>query len=137
MLDYFDRPSHRKLLPGRGVLMLFLAVTILLIFFEKNIVLASIMIWTLGDSVSALVGKHYGSTKHPLNNNRLIEGTIAGIICGALGAMLFVPWQYALVAAIIAMSLESLEIKFFEHDVDDNFLVPIASALVMLLLGMI
>ncbi len=137
LLDWFERPHHREFIPGRGVITIFLAVTLLLLFFEKNIILASLAIWTLGDSISALVGMHYGRIRHPFNSHRLLEGTIAGIICGTLGAMLFVPWYDALGAAIIAMLFESADITFFGHDIDDNFLVPIVSAIVITIIGLI
>ena len=127
-LEKFDRKHH---FPGRGPLAIFLGLIFLMIFFEKNIVMASLMILTFGDSISALVGKHYGKYKHPFNDTRLIEGTIAGIIVGAATAMIFIPWYAALIAAFIAMTIESLELRFMKHPIDDNFLVPVISGIVI------
>jgi len=132
-LTRFERSHHIKKFPGRGVLFIFLSLTILMIFFQKNIVIASILIWAFGDSVSALVGKHYGTRKHPLNSKRVIEGTIAGIVAAAIAASFFVSIPAAIVASVVAMTIESLELTVFGRQLDDNFLVPIIAALVLLI----
>ncbi len=126
-LKTFERPHHIEELPGRGALSIGLGVLLSMILFEKNICLAALMIWTLGDSISALVGKHFGNKIHPLNDERLIEGTIAGIFAGTISAMLFVNFYAALVASIVSMSLESIELKLMHEPIDDNILVPLIS----------
>jgi len=134
LLQTFERPDHIKTFPARGILFIFFSTLILMAFFEKNIVMASLMIWTIGDSISALIGKHYGKFKHPFNDVRLVEGTIAGIIAATLASSIFIVFYKALIASIIAMTLESLELRLFKYPIDDNILVPIISALVLLLL---
>jgi dolichol kinase len=133
-LKKFEREKHLKKIPGQGVLSIFAALLIMMLFFENiniNIVLASMMIWTFGDSISALVGKHYGSIRHPLNQKRLLEGTIAGIIIATLAAWIFVDFWIAVIAACIAMMFESMELEIFGVGIDDNLLVPIISAVVI------
>lgn len=127
----YDRPEHSKT-PGRGVISIFSSLSVLLLLLEtdvlsKNIVLASLMIWIFGDSLSAVVGKVYGKKKHPLNN-RFIEGTIAGIIGGTIGALFFVPIYAAFPAAFLTMIIESLEIRLLKHPLDDNIIVPLIAA---------
>lgn len=127
----YDRPEHSRT-PAKGVISIFSALSVLLLFMEsgilsKNIVLASLIIWTFGDSLSAVVGKSYGRNKHPLNQ-RFIEGTIAGVIGGTIGALFFVPIYAAFPAAVITMTIESLELRFLKHPIDDNLLVPLIAA---------
>jgi dolichol kinase len=136
-LGKFEREKHLKNIPGQGVLSIFAALLIIMLFFDKDIVLASMMIWTLGDSMSAIIGRHYGKRKHPFNDSRMILGTIFGMIVATLGAWIFVRFWIALVAACIAMALESLELEIFGIGIDDNLLVPIISAVVMYLVMMI
>ena len=136
-LHKFERAHLRKKFPGKGVIYLFLAILTLMLLFEKNIVIAGIMIWTFGDSISAIVGKHYGNIKHPLNDKRIIEGTIAGIICGAIAAAFFVNWIFALIGATIAMIIESIDWKVYMETFDDNFFVPIIGSTVIYLLMII
>lgn len=138
LIDYFlkryEREHLRKKFPGKGVIYLFIALFIMMLIFEKNVVIAGIMIWTFGDSMSAIVGKHYGRIKHPLNTERLIEGTLAGIIAGGVAASFFVYWPYALIASTISMGIESLDWKLYKETFDDNLFVPLIGAFVIYLL---
>ena len=133
-LKHFERPKHIKTFPGKGVLFIIAALLVLMIFFPKNIISASIMIWTFGDSISWLIGRNFGKIRHPLNDARLVEGTIAGIIISTIAASMFVNILFALIASIAALGIESLEIKFFRGSIDDNLLVPLISAIVLFLL---
>ena len=135
LLKIFDRPEHKKFLPGKSVILLFLAILILMIFFDTKIICASILIWAFGDSFSAIVGKHYGRIRHPLNNDRLIEGTLAGIFMATIVSMYYVGLFAAFIASLVSMSIESLELKFLKHPLDDNFLVPIIAAIVLVLIN--
>jgi dolichol kinase len=130
----FEREHLRKKFPGKGVIYIFLGVLVMMLLFEKEIVMAGLMIWTFGDSMSALVGKHYGSIRHPLNNSRLLEGTIVGIIVGSIAAGFFVYWPYALIGSLVSMSIESLEWKLYRDTFDDNLFVPLIGAFVIYLL---
>jgi len=133
-LSKFERAHLLKKFPGKGVIYLFLGIVLMMLTFEKNIVLAAIMIWTFGDSLSAIVGKHYGKIKHPLNNARLLEGTIAGIIAASIAAAFFVYWPFALIASTITLGIESLEWKLYRETFDDNLFVPVIGAFVIYLL---
>jgi phytol kinase len=132
-LSRFERAHLLKKFPGKGVIYLFLAVVFMMLMFEKNIVLAGIMIWTFGDSMSAIVGKHYGKIKHPLNS-RLLEGTFAGIIAGSITAALFVYWPFAIIGSIVTLGIESFEWKLYRETFDDNFFVPVIGAFVIYVL---
>lgn len=130
----FEREHLRKKFPGKGVIYLLLAILVMMLTFDKDIVLAGMMIWTFGDSLSALVGKHYGRIRHPLNDERLIEGTIAGMIGASIGASLFVYWPFAIIGATVSMILESLDWKLYKEPFDDNFFVPLIGSAVIYLL---
>jgi dolichol kinase len=138
LIDFFlkryERPHLRKKFPGKGVIYIFLALFMMMLLFEKDIVIAGMMLWTFGDSMSAIVGKHYGKIRHPLNNERLIEGTLAGIIAGGVAASFFVYWPYAFIASTVSMSIESMEWKLYRETFDDNFFVPLIGAFVIYLL---
>lgn len=137
-LNRYERSHLRKKFPGKGVVYLFLAILFLMLTFERNIVLAGIMIWTFGDSMSAIVGKHYpNGTKHPLNDTRIIEGTVAGIVTGGIAASFFVYWPYALIGATISMSIESLDWKLYRETFDDNLFVPVIGSFVIYLLMLV
>lgn len=125
-LDNFER-KHAKF-PGQGALFYALGCFTVIGLFPPNIASASILILAAGDSFSTLVGKQFG--RHKMGS-KSIEGTVAGIVLGFLGAFIFVPFLTAFLGAFVAMLAEALDIKLFNRVVDDNLLVPIASAVVM------
>jgi dolichol kinase len=133
-LDQFEREHLRRKFPGKGVLYLFLGILFMMLLFEKNIVLAGLMIWTFGDSFAALIGKHYGRNPMPTNVLKTIEGTIAGIIAGGLAACMFVSWYLAFAGAVVSIIIESFDWKIYKDNFDDNFFVPVVGAFVIYLL---
>ena len=110
LLKKFERREYTKKFPGKGIIFYFIGVFIALLSFPKDIAMASIMVLALGDSVSHLYGLHFGKTKHPLSKKKFVEGTIAGIIFGFIGAFVFLPWWEALLASSAAMIVEAIEI---------------------------
>ncbi|MBI2649790.1 hypothetical protein HYX04_00585 [Candidatus Woesearchaeota archaeon] len=124
MLQIFERREDIKKFPGKGIIFYFIGTYIALLVFPKDIAMASIMVLALGDSVSHLYGLHFGKIKNPLSKTKFIEGTIAGLIFGFIGAFVFLPWWEALFASLAAMIVEAIEIKLGTQQVDDNLIVP-------------
>ncbi len=124
LLQNFERKEEIAKFPGKGMIFYFIGVFIALLLFPKDIAMASIMVLALGDSVSHLYGLHFGKVKHPLSNTKFLEGTIAGLIAGFIGALVFLPWHEAFFASLAAMTFEAIEIKIGAQQVDDNLIVP-------------
>jgi len=76
-------------------------------------------------------------TRHPLKEERLLEGTFFGIIAATLGAMVFVSIVEALIASIVAMTVESIELELGKHPIDDNILIPLVAGLTILLTNLL
>ncbi|MFA5888360.1 MAG: diacylglycerol/polyprenol kinase family protein [Candidatus Nanoarchaeia archaeon] len=125
-LDRFER-KHAKF-PGQGAIYYILGCFAVIGLFPPDIASASIMVLAAGDSFSTLVGKNFG--KHKIGS-KSIEGTVAGIVMGFLGAFVFVPALTAFLGAFVAMLAEALDIKLFNKVIDDNLLVTVVSAIVM------
>ena len=100
------------------------AVVVVLLF-PKDIAIASILILAFGDSISHVVGK-FGSMKHPFTDKKFLEGFVAGSIAAFIASFIVVGRIEALLGSVIAMSVESLDIKIKKVKVDDNLLMPIA-----------
>lgn len=139
LLEQCERSEDLKTYPGRAVIHYALGCLLALTFFEKDAALAGMMILALGDSVSHIVGRFYGRIKHPLNAKKLVEGWLAGILAGFLGAWLFVSvsWWEALAASFIAMTLETVEWSVDKRILDDNLFIPVVGAIVISLARMI
>jgi len=136
-LKTFERKENLKKFPGRGVIYYLAGTLFVIVFFQKDIALASIMILALGDSFSHLVGRYYGTIRHPFSNKKFLEGAIAGIIFGFGGAVIFVKPLEAFLASLIAMVVEGFELKLGMERVDDNIVIPVVAAIVIWLLRLI
>ena len=104
-----------------------------------SVAFAAYAILGVGDAASALVGVAYGRTKLPWNARKSVEGTCAGGVAGFLGGVVLgaAPILFAgalvpplflgivLVGAVAGALAETIP------RVEDNFVVPLASAAVM------
>ena len=129
-LKNFDRENSK--IRGQGVLTCFLGALIVLLFFEKNVALASVIILTLGDSFCHL-GK-YGRWKLPFNDFKFVEGLLIGIVIASVGAAIFVPFWKGLIGASVAMVVESFDLKIRGKEIDDNILIPLVAGMVISLI---
>lgn len=133
-LKLFERDHHLERFPGRGVLFFTIGAYLALILFEKNVAYAGIVILSIGDAVSNIVGRHYGKIKTKLNPEKNIEGNLAGILISIPFAYYFFPNLYAVAAAsFVGMFLEIPAIKIFGFEIDDNLLIPIGAAFTLTL----
>ncbi len=133
-LKKFERRSELKKLPGKGPILFFAGVLLAIKLFPKDIALASIAILAFGDSASHLVGKYFGTIKHPLSSKKVLEGSLAGLVFGFITAMFFVNPLEAFVAAMAGTIIEVLEIEVNKKLVDDNVTVPLAAGTAVLIL---
>lgn len=134
-LKHFEREEVIKQFPGKGVIFFFIGTLLALQLFELDIALASIMILTLGDSVSHIIGERFGKIKNIFNGHskKLMEGTLAGTLAGLVGALLFVPFPEAFLGSLVAMIAEVIKIDLNDHTLDDNLVVPLVAGTTMFL----
>ncbi len=133
-LSLFERDHHLEKFPGRGVLFFTIGSYLTLLLFEKNIAYAGIMILSVGDAVSNIVGRHFGKISTKLNPKKHIEGNIAGILISIPFAYYFFQNIYAVIAAcFVGMFLEIPSIRIFGFEIDDNLLIPIGAAFTLTL----
>lgn len=130
ILDKFER-KHTK--PGKGAITFMIGAILSLKLFPADIAYASILILSLGDGFSAIIGP-LGITKTRLSETKLIEGTLAGIILGTIGASFFVSSFESVLAASSAMIVEATEIKLNNKILSDNILVPLVAGTVIVML---
>lgn len=137
-LKHNEREENWKSLPGRTAIYSLVGIYAVMLLFEKDIVLASVMVLSLGDSVAPLFGKFYWNfcrkRKIPvvrISTHKILEGAAAGTIAAFLGALLFVAWHEALAASVAAMIFETLQPKRFSKIIDDNFVIPVVAGAVI------
>jgi dolichol kinase len=132
VLGFFERDHHMENFPGRGVLFYTIGAFLALLLFQREIAYAAIIMLSVGDAVSNLVGKHFGRIKTKLNPDKYIEGTLAGILVSIPVAYFFVPnFAAAAAASCIAMFLEMPNVKIFNFEIDDNLLIPLGAGITL------
>ena len=137
LLNQFEREAEFKKFPGKGSMFFCAGVLLTIMLFPQDIAFASIIILALGDSVSHLFGMYVGRTKGIFGSKtKTIEDSIAGIFVAFLGALFFVIWYEALLAAVVAMIAEAVELDMNKHRVDDNIIVPLAAGTSLYVLRM-
>ena len=136
-INWFERDEVKQSFPGRGLIFFLVGSLLAIQLFEKNIALAAIMVLTLGDSFSHIIGGKYGRLKNIFNlrSKKLFEGTLAGSLAGFLGALIFVPFPEAFLGSFAAMIAEVIEIDLNQKSVDDNIVVPLIAGTVMYLVA--
>lgn len=130
-LKNFERETEFKKNPGKGTLLYVAGVLIVLLLFEKNIALAAILILAVGDSVSHVVGKHFGKCR--LKNSKHLEGTAAGIFFASIAASMFIEPKLAFLGSTAAMFFEVIELKIGQMMIDDNLTIPLIAGLTIYL----
>ncbi len=132
IIDGAER-EHDKGFPGKGALRFFTGAlfTILIFRGSPEIVVASVMVLALGDSVSTLAGVAFGKRKIPYNKDKSIEGSISGIFAAVIGLLVFTSFALPVIitASFVGMVVESLPLG-----IDDNLTVPVFTGLSIWLL---
>ena len=118
--------ERRDAAPGRGALFFALGALFCLVFFEREIVFAGLVVLSLLDSVTTLAGTRFGKTR--IYNHKSLEGTLAGVAVTAVALCLLVPPAVALVTAAVAAIAELVS------PVDDNLTIPVVACLALTLL---
>jgi dolichol kinase len=127
VIEKFEREEEKKKIPGKGVFMFLLGAILTIIIFKTiSIVTASLLIVSLGDGASTLIGLKFGKHILPYNKKKTLEGSLAFVIFGFAGALTQVSPAQALAGAAISMVVESLPLR-----IDDNLAIPIVAAAVM------
>ena len=130
LLGFVERKDDLEQFPGKGLIAYLIGALLVIILFEKDIAIASIVILALGDSFSRLIGP-FGRIKHPFNNTKFLEGVIAGAIAASLGAMLFIKPIEAIIASTLAMLLEGIDIKLLKFKINDNITIPLIAGFII------
>lgn len=142
----WGRPGKQNI-PLKGTILLLCGIILSLVMFPEEIVYASIAVVGFGDSVATITGVTLGRHKLPYSEQKTVEGTLSGIAAAFLSSMFFVTPVQAFVGSAGGMFLESIvgmqtikELNFqaaFKFFLNDNFLIPVFSGLLMFITGVL
>ena len=108
-----------------GATYVFLGITITVLFFDPVVAIPSILVMSLSDSASAIVGRKFNRIKI---NNKSLEGSIAFYFTTLIIFYVFnFNLLYSMLVAILLTIIEYLD----EVLIDDNLSLPIFSAILI------
>ncbi len=116
-----------------GVPYFIAAAFLVVLLFPRSIAVLSLLYLTLGDPAASLVGILYGHRSSRFSNGKSLIGALAGggvsflvsfPVLAAFGFHSNQQWILALIGGMTAGIAEVLPLKL-----DDNFVIPVASAL--------
>jgi dolichol kinase len=120
------KDSEQRGLAGQGFMQIAYFVVILL--FRRDVAVTAMCFLALGDPLAAIVGMSMGRHKIP-GTKKSVEGSLACFAACLVASLLIghallgLPVSLALFGAAWATVLE-----LFSLNIDDNFLIPVASA---------
>lgn len=108
-----------------------LSILILLTFFPKSQAYVGIIVLTLGDGISGLVGKLFGRNKIFYNKKKSFEGSFSMFIVSFFSLIFFTKnIQLSFIISMVGTIVES-----FSNEAIDNFSVPFSVVLTTILIS--
>lgn len=104
-------------------------ILLTLLLFPPPINSASIAIFALGDSSASFFGGLIPTKSLPFNKGKTLGGSLFGFFFAFLAGVFFVTPLMALIAAAVAMTVESLPLP-----INDNILIPLSTSLALMLI---
>ncbi len=127
--DVADSLDRRGYFPYYGAFTFYLGSAITLALFPTEIAILAIAALAMQDSISTLIGIHFGKHKLFYNKNKSVEGTLAGFAAAFLACSLLSNFSTGFVASLIGTLIESLPVR-----IDDNLTIPIGVAVALSLI---
>ncbi|MFQ6020701.1 MAG: diacylglycerol/polyprenol kinase family protein [Candidatus Aenigmatarchaeota archaeon] len=119
----YERPNESM----KGAITFFTGCLIVIVLFSPSIAIPAIVILSLSDALSTIIGKFYGKHKLSINKNKTWEGSLTFLITTFLILLIFTNPLNALAIGIITTFVEMLP------KIDDNISVPLVVGILMFL----
>lgn len=103
------------------------------LLFPREIAAFSIFLLAFGDPASFFAGTILKKIPHPLDSEKHLTGSAAGVAVGALVAyFLHLPLVPALIASAAAFFFDAFnKVKIWRIRLDDDFIIPLAAGVVL------
>jgi|AFSR01.1.fsa_nt_gi dolichol kinase len=121
------RPHEKEKKQFNGATFVTLSALLTVAIFPKMIAIAAFSILIVADTAAALVGRKWG--RRPLFS-KTVEGSIAFLVAAILVVVLTPNLNLAIGIglAIVATIAEVVPLRIFGYTIDDNLVIPLASA---------
>ena len=109
-----------------------IGVTIVFFLFPFEIFRISLLLSAFPDPIARFFGKGWGKRKIPYTTGKTYVGSVAFFVCAVLIVVFFQPIYIALIVGALATVMEAFAQR--SYHLDDNFTVPISTAVALMLL---
>jgi len=109
-----------------------LALFLTILFFPKEIAVIALVFLIFGDSAAEIIGLRFGTFK--LIGNKSLQGSLGCFIFCLIFGLIFAYYLQVAFGIVLIGSLAVTIIELIPVKIDDNFTIPLVSALVMFLL---
>lgn len=100
----------------------------------EGVLVAAILMLTLGDSAAALIGAKFG--RHKIKKGKTIEGSLACFLVCVTTSIFISRFYNVSIEALLAGSLVATITESFSTHLDDNLTIPIATGFTIQLITM-
>jgi len=118
LLEHFERDRDKEKFPYKGAILYGLGSSIPILLLDIRKACAIIAILSVGDAVSTLIGKFYGTLRV---GHKSLEGCLAFLVSSFFAALIFLP-ELPFLAFLLAFLGALVELF---SPIDDNLAVPI------------
>lgn len=133
LLRHFERRRDIKRFPYKGAVFYGIGIFFPILLLQVELACLIIVILSVGDAMSTLVGKFHGKMKV---GDKTLEGTLAFFVFGVLGCLLFLTLigRMDLAKTALGLTLAGALVEL-QSMVDDNLAVPLVLSVVLGLAG--
>ena len=124
--EYITREEENKKLTGASYV--FIAYSLIILFFDREIAIPSLLIMSISDSLAALIGKKYGLMHI---GTKTIEGSLTFFISSII---IITFSSLNIYIGIICCVITTFVELFTPKEIDDNLLIPFCFAIFYLLI---
>ena len=129
-LKFFLKEKERSSISTTSLFLL--SCLIVTELFTREIALLSITLTIFGDMFAEIIGTLYG--KHKIYRYKSLEGTLACFVSCLLSGIMLSKYISLHMSWILIASLVATIVELLSVDVDDNFTMPIITAIILSLL---
>ena len=136
LIKKYERSKDMNRFPGKGFITFQIGTLLTYLLFQKHIIIASLIILTIGDSTEHIIGRYFKKVKI-FNNKKNIEGTIVAIIFTMQINFFIINYKIAIISSTIVMFIELFEFKLGKILFDDNLYLPVIAGIIITLLELL
>ena len=128
LMYHFERRKDIETFPFKGAIHYGIGVFFPILLLDVKTACAIVLVLSVGDAFSTLIGKFHGKTRIHQMGFKSVEGSLAFLVSAFVVALVFVDYATAIKFAVVGMIVELFS------PWDDNFTVPVSLTVLSIVL---